>query len=169
MGAPRHGGRIVQRGPGKLPLTRLSAEGLSVDIPKGWDARIFRRRAELPETTHTVLHVADFALPTDAADYGDGAVQKMGPSNLLVTLVEFHPDSVSTPLFSSVGLPVPLRPDDASRTTLQRPMAGQAGIQRFFSLAGRAWSLYVVLGSFDRRSVLVGAANGVLSTLQVGS
>ena len=116
-----------------------------------------------------MLHAGNFALPSDAADYGDGAVQQMGPSNLLVTLVEFHPSSVQTALFSVTGLPLPLRPEDADRTTLQRPIAGQAGIQRFFSVAGRAWSLYVVLGSFDRRPALVGAANEVLSTLQVAS
>jgi hypothetical protein len=150
-------------------MTRLTAEGLSVEIPTGWDARIFRRPPKPPETTHAVLHAANFALPPDAADYGDGAVQEMGASNVLVTLVEFHPSSVKTALFSPVGLPLPLRPQDADRTTLQRPMAGQAGIQRFFSLADRAWSLYVVLGSFDRRAALVGAANEVLSTLQVSA
>ncbi|HWW54313.1 MAG TPA: hypothetical protein VNY84_11120 [Acidimicrobiales bacterium] len=150
-------------------MTRLAAEGLSLDVPKGWDARIFRRPAQPPETTHAVLHAANFALPADAADYGDGAVQQMSAFNVLVTLVEFHPSSVHTALFSPVGLPLPLKPEDADRTTLQRPMAGQAGIQRFFSLAGRAWSLYIVLGSFDGRSALVGAANEVLSTLQVAS
>ena len=148
-------------------MTRVSAEGLSIDLPQGWDVRIFRRPPQPPETTHAVMHAANFALPPDTADYGDGAVQQMGPANVLVTMVEFHPSSVGQPLFASAGLPLPLRPGDADRTTLQRPIGGQAGIQRFFTQSGRAWSLYVVLGSHDQRAALVGAANAVLSTLSV--
>ena len=150
-------------------MTQLAGFGLSIDLPAGWDARIFRRPAAPGETTHAVLHAGNFAVPTDAADYGDGAVQLMGPGHVLMTLVEFHPDSTSTTLFSSVGIPRPLAASDASRTTLQRALGGQAGIQRFFSEAGRAWSLYVVLGSFDARQSLVGQLNPVLSSLEISS
>jgi hypothetical protein len=147
-------------------VTRLTAEGLAVDVPPGWDARIFRRVAAGPETTHAVLHVANFALPP-AADYGDGAVQKMGPGHVLICLVEFHPSSTASALFVSTGLPLPLSPADVSRTTLQRAVGGQGGIQRFFSETGRAWSLYVVVGGIDNRVQLVSLANSVASSIEV--
>lgn len=148
-------------------MSRLSGAGISIDVPTGWDARIFRRPSRPGETTHAVLHAGNFSLPPDAADYGDGAVELMGPDHLLLSLVEFHPSSTDTALFAVRGLPLPLRTADASRTTLQRALGGQAGIQRFFTQSGRAWSLYVVLGSFDRRSALVSAANTVLSSLEI--
>jgi hypothetical protein len=148
-------------------VTRLAAEGLSVDVPAGWDARIFRRPTQSPETTHAVLHLANFALPVDAADYGDGAVQVMDAAAVLVCLVEFHPSSTGTALFASAGFPLPLSPADVSRTTLQRAVGGQGGIQRFFSVAGRAWSLYVVVGGIDGRHLLVPLANSVVSTIAV--
>jgi hypothetical protein len=148
-------------------VNRLAAEGLAVEVPPGWDIRIFRRSAQGPETTHAVLHLANFALPTDAADYGDGAVQLMGAGHVLICLVEFHPSSTASALFSSVGFPIPLSPDDVSRSTLQRAVAGQGGVQRFFSVAGRAWSLYVVLGAIDRRRQLIPLANSVVSKIDV--
>jgi hypothetical protein len=64
-------------------------------------------------------------------------------------------------------MPRSLSPADASPTTLQRAVGGQAGIQRFFSEAGRAWSLYVVFGSYDNRAVLVRAVNPVLASIEV--
>ena len=51
---------------------------------------------------------------------------------------------------------------------LQRTLRGQAGVQRFFHEAGRAFCLYVVLGSFARRQEMVGAVNEVLASLAVG-
>jgi len=148
-------------------VTRIGAEGISVDLPSGWDGRVFRRTAPAPETTHAVMHAASFALPVDAADYGDGAVQLMGDTDVFMALVEFHPDSTATPLFSAQGRPAPFQARDASTTTLQRAVGGQAGIQRFFSEADRAWSLYVVLGRADQPAALVDEANGVISTIRI--
>jgi hypothetical protein len=51
---------------------------------------------------------------------------------------------------------------------LQRAIKGQAGAQRFFHDAGRAFCLYVVLGAFANRRTLVPAVNQVLATLTVG-
>ena len=148
-------------------MAKMSAEGMSIDLPSNWEARIFRRPSQGVETTHAVLHAGNFALPPDAGDYGDGAVQLMGPRSTFVALVEFHPSSRSTALFSSAGFPLPLRPDDASRTTLQHALGGQAGIQRFFNVSGRAWCLYAVLGSFDLRQRLVPEVNAVVGTIEV--
>jgi hypothetical protein len=50
---------------------------------------------------------------------------------------------------------------------LQRITPGQSGAQYFYNEAGRAFCLYVVLGSHDRRSQLVGEARRLLSGLGV--
>jgi hypothetical protein len=148
-------------------VARLSGHGLAIDVPRHWDAHIFRRFASGPETAHAILHAGNFALPAAMSDYGDGAVQTMAGGHVLVTLVEFHPSSTGTALFAARGLPLPLRPEQANRTTLQHALGGQAGIQRFFSVRGRAWCLYVVLGSFEERERLVAAVNAVVSTVEV--
>ena len=46
-------------------------------------------------------------------------------------------------------------------------MRGQSGCQRFFSVAGRAFCLYVVLGSHARRTLLTPRVNAVLASLRV--
>jgi hypothetical protein len=50
---------------------------------------------------------------------------------------------------------------------MQRPLPGQSGAQFFFTEAGRAFCLYVVLGSHARRRQLVPEVNLVLSALSV--
>ena len=148
---------------------------MAVEVPPGWDARIYRRpelgvasaRAGGEPTTHAILHAANFALPAERGDFGSGAVELMRSSDVLVTLVEYHPDSAGAALFADEGLPRPLRPDDFDPSTLQRRMPGQAGAQRFFSSGGRAYALYVVLGSHRDRRRLVGLVNEVLATVDL--
>jgi hypothetical protein len=148
---------------------------MRVDVPSGWDARIYKRQemraaseqAQGEPTTHAILHTANFALPAERGDFGSGAVELMRRADVLVTLVEYHPDSTGSPLFAHEGLPHPLRPEDFDPSTLQRRMPGQAGAQRFFSSGGRAFALYVVLGSYGDRRRLVGLVNAVLATVDL--
>ena len=149
-------------------MRRLSARGLTVDVPRGWDARIYRR-GDAPEdaTTHAVLHAANFALPEDRGDYGSNAVERMGSEHVLVALLEFHPDAGATALFANDGFPRRLTPEMFAPGQLQRTLAGQAGTQVFFREGGRAFCLYVVLGAFRNRARLVPRVNDVLSTLEV--
>jgi hypothetical protein len=51
--------------------------------------------------------------------------------------------------------------------TLQRLIPGQSGVQRFFSERGRAFCLYVVIGSHSSRRALVEEVNRLLATLEV--
>ena len=148
---------------------RLAHRGLAVDVPRGWDARIYRRRevATEEETTHAVLHAANFALPEDRGDYGSGAVELMGPGHALVVLLEHHPSAAGTPLFANRGVPRSLAPELFSPHRLQRTIAGQAGTQVFFHDSGRAFCLYVVLGAFRNRARLLPGVNDVLATLEV--
>jgi hypothetical protein len=144
----------------------VAGHGIVATPSRGWDIRIFRRRAEAPETTHAVLHAATFAMPSIVGDYGDGAVQRMSPEDVFVALCEFHPSSTSAALFAAPR-PGPLAAGDFSRTALQHAVGGQAGLQRFFSERGRAWCLYVVIGSYDDRVRLTPIANDLIAGIEV--
>ena len=72
-----------------------------------------------------------------------------------------------TPLFARQGIPRSVDPDDFATHTLQRPQAGQGGLQVFFHEGDRAFCLYVVIGSHRRRRVLTPVVNQVLRGLRV--
>jgi hypothetical protein len=147
---------------------RLAAHRLALDVPPGWDARIYRRTpVEAEETTHPVLHAGNFPLPPSTGDYGSGAVTQMRPDDVLVTLVEFDAASAQTPLFARDRVPRP-RAADFHPAQLQRTLPGQSGAQWFFHVGDRAFCLYVVLGSHARRARLVPAVQHLLDQLRIG-
>ena len=161
---------------------RLSAHGITTDLPAGWEGRITRRKRQEPATApggttsaasragaigspdeipEPVVHLANFALPEDRGDFGSGAVDRMSSGHVFVTLFEYGPESVGQPLFAHQGVPT-LRPRMFASSALQKTIAGQAGCQRFFTHNGRAFCLYVVLGRQGEAATLVPRANGVL-------
>jgi len=145
----------------------VRAHGVAVRTPAGCEARIHRRPPTEPdERTHSVTHVANFALPPDRGDFGTGAVERMGRDDVLVVLVEFDAASASTPLFANRGLPRP-RVEDFHPAQLQRTLPGQSGAQWFFNTRGRAFSLYVVLGSHHRRARLLPQVRQILDDLTI--
>lgn len=170
---------------------RLTAHGFDVDLPTGWDARIFCRRPEptppaadragltatasprpvdadlKTETHHPILHAANFPLPEDRGDYGSGAVDVMGRGHLLVVLMEFHPDAAQTALFAAQGRPTRLPHEAFSPNALQRTLPGQAGAQFFFTEAGRAFCLYVALGSYVNRATLAPVAGDMVTRIAI--
>lgn len=147
-------------------MTRLTGRGLAVDLPPGAEGAIYRRPFDGAGTTHPIVHVATFPLPADRGDFGGGAVQRMTADDVFVALLEFHPSSATTPLFASPP-PAALRPSDFSPSSLQTSIAGHAGAQRFFSVGGRAFCLYAVIGDVDRVPARLPVVNQVLSGLAV--
>jgi hypothetical protein len=81
-------------------------------------------------------------------------------------LLEFDPVSTSQALFSMRDMPRTLRPSDFSPDRLQRRVEGQGGAQFFFQEAGRAFCLYVVLGSFVDRVDLIPRVDEVLGRVR---
>jgi hypothetical protein len=148
-------------------MTTVAAHGLSVSLPTGWEAVIYCRPPSVAGTTHPILHAATFGLPVERGDFGGGAVELMGPSDAMVVLLEYHPDSAGTALFARPGLPQPLSPDAFSPGCLQRGVPGQAGVQLFFNQNGRAFCLYAVLGSYATRYLIVPSLNTVLAGIQI--
>lgn len=117
-------------------------------------------------TENPVAHLANFPLPPNRGDYGSGAVETMGAGDILVCLVEFDPEAAGTDLFAHAGLPR-FGLNDFAPHTMQRTIAGMCGAQTFFSEGGRAFSAYVVLGSFRLRAPLVPVVNELLAGLQI--
>ncbi|HZQ28219.1 MAG TPA: hypothetical protein VFA94_11020 [Acidimicrobiales bacterium] len=149
-------------------MTTIARWGLAAKLPLGWEARIFKRAPEAAaESTNPVLHAASFALPADRGDFGSGAVDLMGPDDVFVTVIEYDRSAAGTALFARQGLPRSVDRSQFSPTTLQRMIPGQAGAQLFFSDRGRAFCLYVVLGSWARADALIPKANALIAGLMI--
>ncbi|HET9690152.1 MAG TPA: hypothetical protein VFP61_03295 [Acidimicrobiales bacterium] len=145
---------------------RVEAHGLAVTAPAGWEVAITRRPALGAERTGPVLHAATVALPAGRGDYGAGVVEALGPDDVFVALLDFGADDAGSPLFAAAALPV-LTPDVFRPKAMQRVIPGQAGVQRFFTVAGRAFCLYAVIGAYGRRAFLSPKVNGLIGALEI--
>jgi hypothetical protein len=143
--------------------------GLAVTPPPGWEATIYRRPATRGAVTYPILHAATLALPADRGDYGSGLVELLGPDDVFVGILDFGPDAARAPLFRTLSAVPVLSPDAYRPRQLQRTIRGQAGVQRFFSTAGRGFCLYSVIGSIANRVMLTARANQILGTIRVAS
>jgi hypothetical protein len=148
-------------------IGQLSAQGLAVGLPAGWEGRIQKRAVTAArETTHAVVHLANFALPERRDDFGGGVTTSMRSPDVFVVLFEYGKESVGTPLFAARGVP---RVDATmfSSKRMQRPLPGQLGCQRFFTMNGRAFCLYVVAGSRAYLPGIVAEVNAVLAEVEI--
>jgi hypothetical protein len=172
------------------PRATVAAHGLRVALPPRWEARLYLRDqpatateaaaasdgvsrwahpaahgwpGELP---NPVLHLANFALPPGRGDFGTGAVERMGGAHAFVSLFEYDAEEAGRPLFAARGLPRPQLREFAANS-LQRRLPGQLGCQKFFTESGRAFCLYIVLGSRQHAEPLVAEVHGVLANVEV--
>jgi hypothetical protein len=130
----------------------LVAGGLRLEIPSGWEARVRRQAPSQPgRPGNVLLHAATVPLPDQRGDFGSGVVERLGPDDAFLALLEYDAKDASKVLFKAPRLPVP-KPSDFSPDVLQRTRAGNTGAQWFFSVSGRPFSLHAVLGSHARRA-----------------
>jgi hypothetical protein len=157
-------------------MTAIERDGVRVDLPAGWEGKLYRRsdtpappglQAAAGEVEPLILHAANFALPGGGGDFGGGIVETMGRGAVLVVLFEYDPASAGRGLFAAAGLPPSLTADEFDPNALQRTLPGQSGTQRFFHTAERAFCLYVVLGSHALRGLLVKEANRLLRGITI--
>jgi hypothetical protein len=151
--------------------SRLAAHSLAIDLPPGWEGRIYRRRGGDP-----ILHAANFPLPDSDGDFGSGATARMPPGGCFIALTEYRPGEGLEPgrgLFAPSELPLPLSARDFHQRTLQVGRAGQAGVQHFFTTGGRPFCLYAVVRQPNGARHAAAAAehqvrsmNGVLETVR---
>lgn len=113
------------------------------------------------------MHAASFPMPSERGSFGSGATELMNTDDIFIALFEYGPESVGTPLFALEGMPRAVEPDDFDRNALQHAIGGQSGLQRFFTESGRAFCLYVVLGSHLDRRELTTRVNQVLAGVEI--
>ena len=142
--------------------------GLTANAPRGWSVAVTRRPGALPprpglmglatgtleDITRPVLHACTRPLPADRGDFGTGAVDLLGPDDVFVAVVDYGADVADSGLFERQGMPK-LAPSQFAPNRLQRPLPGMSAAQHFFSSGGRAFCLFVVLGSHARRMASV--------------
>ena len=154
--------------PDELDPRPLEREGIRLEVPHGWEGRIRRQVAEEPGAhTYNVLHASTVPLSGPRADYGGGVVERLGTGDVFVSLIEFGPEEAGSALFREVGEIPGVDISMFHRNQLQRRLRGQAGVQRFLTINGRAFCLYVVLGSIANARELVTKANDLLKGLSV--
>jgi hypothetical protein len=146
---------------------RLSGHGLSIELPQGWEGRIFRRRHGDP-----TLHAGTFALPFEDGEFGTRSTGRMPVGATFVTITEYRVGNGLEPgrgLFAHDGVPLPIPRSRFHASQLLVARRGQRGFQHFFTASGRPFCLYAVI-----HEPRVGAAradvhqtNEVLGSLRV--
>jgi hypothetical protein len=135
-------------------MTQLAAYGIGIQVPNGWEGRILRRSAVDAAESRAVVHIASFPMPEERGDFGVGVTELMRSGDAFVTLFEYGPESLGTPLFAAEGVPR-LTVDLFTSRRLQRTLPGQVGCQLFFTANRRPFCLYVVVaGRLHLRSVI---------------
>jgi len=152
-------------------VTRIADSGISTDVPDGWKGRVQTRvlaARKGRERTFAVLHAATIPLPEDTSDFGSNVVRKLGAHDVFFALFEYAPESADEPIFAHPR-PASLRARDFTNDQLQRQLDHQVGTQRFFTDSGRAFCVYVVLGSVGARRTALPTVNHLLDSLTIGS
>lgn len=140
----------------------LHAHGVSVRLPAGWSGRIFARDGGI-----AALHAGSFQVALDDGEFGERSTGLMPSQGAFVALAEYLPGRGLAPgrgLFAAGKIPRRLDPVALSESGLAHPRPGQAGLQRFFTTAGRPFCLYVVIAGHRRH---LRAVEAVLRTLQI--
>jgi len=149
-------------------VTVLEAHGLRVELPRGWSGRVFKRPAG-----GATLHAGDFELPLDDGEFGDRSTGVMPAGCSFLALTEYRAGAGLEPgtgLFASRRVPTSLDPTSFSARGLAHPRSGQAGVQHFFTVAGRPFCLYVVIsGARTERRRQLAALGVVLRSLRISS
>ena len=149
----------------------LDAHGIVIDLPEGWEGRIYRRPGGDP-----TLHAATFALPAHDADFGTRATARMRPGDAFLALTEYRTGRGLEPgrgLFASKELPLPLHGRHFNPSSLLVARRGQSGFQHFFTDRGRPFCLYAVVsrprGTHARTATppQLAALNRVLGSVEV--
>jgi hypothetical protein len=145
----------------------LSALGLSVELPRGWEGRILVLTSE-DGTRYPNLHAGNFGLKPEGSTFGQFSIERMDRDKALVVVVEYGPGSVGTPLFNSGRWPPTLAPNDLNPANFPGPRPeGLAANQNFVTAKDRAFCIYTVMGFVHGAAPRIEEVNAVLGSLSV--
>ena len=148
-------------------MVRLAGHGVAVEVHPGWEARVWRPVVAAPAVPGAVVRLANFPLPVTKNTYAAEVADDLRPGDVLVSLVELDPSLADRGLYAAQGVPS-VRVDDLDARALQAAGPGRCGVQRFFSLHGRAFSLYVMAREGPGLEHALRAMNASLRSLTVG-
>jgi len=147
-------------------MNRLSAHGISIELPPRWSGRVFQRAGG-----GATLHAGDFQLVLGGGEFGDASTGSMPAGASFIALTEYLPGAGLAPgrgLFARRRIPVRLDPSAFSASRLAHPRHGQVGMQHFFTAVGRPFCLYVVLaGPRVQRRRQLATLGHVLGALRI--
>jgi hypothetical protein len=124
-------------------MVRIAAHGLAIEVPRGWEARMWVPDLPAPAVNLPVLHLANFPLPVTRDTYAEELADGLRPGQVVASLAELASELAGRGLYAAEGV-APIRRDELDPRALQRQERGRLGLQRFFSMGGRAFSLYVM-------------------------
>ena len=147
-------------------MLTIADHGLSLRVPTGWEARLWVPDLPPPAINLPVVRLTNHAMPATRNTYAVEESEKLGRSQVVVSLVEFDPSLADVGLYAPQGVPE-FGADDLDPRALQRAQEGRAGLQRFFSVNGRAFSLYVMARQGSGLERVVRELHDLLVTLTV--
>jgi hypothetical protein len=154
----------------KLPMLKMEAIGINLGLPPGWEAEVDSGGGSAEEGSVEVrtprVHLGNFQLPPNRGDFGSGAVERMVSGDVLICLLEESPGVIGSGLYKAEGMPT-IRLSDFAPEGMQRPIRGQSGAQKFFHIDGRAFALYIVMGSHISRTSFIEEVNNVLGAIEL--
>lgn len=146
----------------------LSQYGISVDLPSGWEGRIFMPPP--PDDGGRVsprLHAGNFSIWANRSDFAQGLVQDMDQDGALIAVVEYGPDLVNTLRFSP-GVLLPVFLSDLSYGTFPGTHPPHvAAHQQFVTVSNRALCLYVAMSMEGETIARLSELNSVVVTISV--
>ncbi|HXY71669.1 MAG TPA: hypothetical protein VEM41_03930 [Actinomycetota bacterium] len=142
----------------------LSKDGISVDLPVGWEGRAFVPSVPPPALNFPVLHASSFAMVPDDSSFAGRLAAAMSERDAMFSLVEYDPRLAGDALFREHRLPMRVSPAEVHPTAMQVPRRGQGGAQRFFAASSRAFCLYVIVGNERAR---FGELDAILASLRI--
>jgi hypothetical protein len=148
-------------------MVRLAGHGLEIEVHRGWEARLWRPRPDPPATAGPVVRLANFPVPATRDTYAADVADDLRRGDVIVSLVEFDRASANAGLYAARGAPRLLL-EELDPKALQAPGHGRLGVQRFFSVGDRAFSLYVMAREGGSLPDAIRTLNASLRSFRVG-
>ncbi len=145
----------------------LVSHGISIEVPRGWEGRFFVPDVPPPAVNLPVLHLTDTILSRERSSFAPELAARAGGTGVLIALLEFEHTLADRGLYAPQGLNLPLLRERFHPRALQVPSRVQEGHQRFFSTHGRAFCLYVVLGTSRGVDQRLRTVNDTLASLRI--
>jgi hypothetical protein len=145
---------------------QLSGYGITVSLPLGWNGIIYQRDPIVKdEVRRPILHGSTVDVTLDQGDFGDGLVENLASDDVFVDLVEIDPDNELA--LANPGFVRRLGGDAFAGNKLRRLILGQGGYEGFFTESGRAFCMYVVIGSIANLDALLDPINILLGSVEI--